>query len=24
VATAEPRRLLSQFIHGIKVLPVTW
>ena len=24
VATAEPRRLLSQFIHGIKVLPVAW
>lgn len=24
VATTEPRRLLSQFIHGIKVLPVTW
>lgn len=24
VATEEPRRLLSQFIHGIKVLPVTW
>lgn len=23
-ATAEPRRLLSQFIHGIKVLPVAW
>lgn len=24
VATAEPRRLLSQFIHGIKILPVAW
>ena len=24
VATAEPSRLLSQFIHGIKSLPVTW
>ncbi|OBK27404.1 cytochrome [Mycobacterium asiaticum] len=24
VATAEPRRLLSQFIHGIKSLPVAW
>ncbi|OBF84992.1 cytochrome [Mycobacterium sp. 852002-51163_SCH5372311] len=23
-ATAEPSRLLSQFIHGIKTLPVTW
>ncbi|WP_253870365.1 cytochrome P450 [Mycobacterium sp. 1164966.3] len=23
-ATAEPARLLSQFIHGIKSLPVTW
>lgn len=23
-ATAEPARLLSQFIHGIKRLPVTW
>ena len=24
VATAEPARLLSQFIHGIKRLPVAW
>lgn len=24
VATEEPARLLSQFIHGIKTLPVTW
>jgi cytochrome P450 len=24
VATAEPARLLSQFIHGIKSLPVAW
>jgi methyl-branched lipid omega-hydroxylase len=24
VATAEPSRLLSQFIHGIKSLPVAW
>lgn len=24
VATAEPARLLSQFIHGIKTLPVAW
>jgi cytochrome P450 len=24
VATAEPSRLLSQFIHGIKRLPVAW
>jgi cytochrome P450 len=24
VATEEPRRLLSQFIHGIKRLPVAW
>jgi len=24
VATDEPRRLLSQFIHGIKRLPVAW
>ena len=24
VATEEPARLLSQFIHGIKTLPVAW
>jgi cytochrome P450 len=24
VATGEPARLLSQFIHGIKTLPVAW
>jgi hypothetical protein len=24
VATEEPARLLSQFIHGIKRVPVAW